>query len=127
MLELALNVALDSRQVLLMVSGDVETAAPLERSKYTAIRQHSGRRLDDSYEIADPCIGTKADNKVHVISQDRPSEHVHAGLLSRSCSNDPNLLRGDRIDARDAPPRVPGDMCMHLERTMSRHSLDEVL
>src|SRR5689334_7067011 len=106
-----------------MVSGDVETAAPLERSKYSAIRQHSGSRFDDSHEIADPCIGAKADNKVHVISQDGPSEHVHAGLLSRSCSNDSNLLCGDRVDARDAPPRVPRDMCMHLKRAMCRHGL----
>src|ERR1051326_8918907 len=55
-----------------------------------------------------------------MIGQDLTLDDSHTGPLAGGQDGHPPFIGGARIDARDAIPRVQGDVREHVERSMCR-------
>jgi hypothetical protein len=72
---LSRDVPLDGGQDLLMQRTHVETSRPLDCSRYAPIRAECRDRLGEAYEVANTGVGSKADEYMDVIGQDRASQY----------------------------------------------------
>src|SRR6266576_3312846 len=122
-LELALDVAQDSRQVALVQRRDVVAPRPLNCSAYASVRSRRRHRFRQAHEITDPGIGAEAHEQMYVIRENLSLDQLHTSFFARAEYGDPYLRRRARVDALHPIPGVPGDVRVHLECSVCRQGV----
>jgi len=120
-LVLSSDVHINSPQHCLVQRRHVEPSRPLDGARYAPIRAKGRDGLREPHEITNAGIGSKTDEYMNVISQDRAPQDNGRRASSRTVYCDANVAGRISIHASDAVPRVPRDVCIQLVRAVTGH------
>jgi hypothetical protein len=120
-LVLSCDVPVNSPQDRLVQGRRVEPSRPFDGPRYAPIRAKRRDGLREAHKVTNAGIGSKADEYMNVINQDRASQNNSRGASSRTGYRDANVAGCISIHASDAVPRVPRDVCIQLVRAVTGH------
>src|SRR5256885_14065656 len=115
------DVRCDLREVTLREGGGVITPSPTHRAGHSIVCEIRAHGLRQANEVAEPRIGTKTHQQMHVVGEDGALQNLDAGAAPRSGRRETHVLCRRLIHATNTLISVPRDVGIHLIRVVGRH------
>ena len=115
------DVRCDLREVSLRERSGVVTPSPTHRAGHSLVREIRAHGLRQSNEVAEPRIGTKTHQQVHMVGEDGSLQNLDAGAAPRSGCGQTDVVCRRLVHATNTLVSVPRDMGIHLISVVGRH------